>query len=217
MNEMYNIIKDNFFGIISLLIQWFIAYHIFYLWKKLSFKNKLEHSELIEEQVIKHLWKIHNEWIRRKVYLVNVDNYYTKYPDNSESLFSNYSHIRAELKWLRFDWVEFFAEMPKLLYKCNWKLYKTKKDNCSETIKVFPIWIIPYENIVHFNLDWDDFNTSPLIFCKFKWKVWWRKSYPFFSREPYSRFVYYKENSMYDKSRDPFSFEYTEITEKIYK
>lgn len=62
--------------------------------------------------------------LRHRVYLVNIKNYFSKYPENETGVWGQYSHIKAEIKALRFDGVEFFESMPlELFQKKEGKLY----------------------------------------------------------------------------------------------
>lgn len=187
---------NTYSWLISLCIASFIAYHVYFLSKRLSNKNKLEHREKIKDAVQELLVKIKKESLRKKVYLVNINRYFTDYPDNKEKIFNGYSHIRADIKWFSVEWVLFFSDMIQTVYKndagqlsFNWK-------NGVEIFKVAPVWIVPYEWIEYIDLQGDEYGFVPLFFCHFKgfrfwkkWWTWWRRLLPF--GYPYKKIIYY--------------------------
>ena len=205
--------------VITLFLQWFIAYHIFYLWKRINNNERLKHRDSIKQQLDEYIyWEVvKNKY--HKIYLVNTNNFFTKYPDNSENIITEYSHIKAEIKSTRYDWVEFFESMPREVYRWeNWKLYFKGTKKAIEKIKVYPIWIVPYENIDYIDFNWDEYNNSPLIFCKFnKYELFIRSFPKVFYKFPYYKIVYYIENVNYDEKNDPYDFRYMQLWEKIYK
>ena len=104
--------SGNYVWLVSLLIQGFIAYHVFFLSRKVSNESRLEHKEKIKQKAEELLSKIHREKLSSEVYLVNTNRYFKDYPSNKEGVFGGYSHIRAEIKSTRFNGVEFFSSMP---------------------------------------------------------------------------------------------------------
>lgn len=216
LNEQF--IKD-YNWILTLVLQCFIAYHIFYLWKKIGANQKIKHRENIKNLIDKYLYEVVYKKKYYKVYLLNIDNYFNKYPKNEESIITSYSHFKTEIKTTRYDWVEFFESMPIEIYRRkNGKLYFNKIGNKDKKIKIFPVWIVPYDFIDHINFDWDEYNNAPLIFCKFnKFRIF-IKLFPYvFYKYPYSKIIYYKENENYNEKSDPYDFEYIQIREPIYK
>jgi hypothetical protein len=109
MDKIVNWLTNNF-ELVSLAIQIFIAYHIFFLNKRLSDKAKLEHKDEIKRKTRELLSKIENEGINREVYLVNKKRYFEDYPENDYSFWRGYSHLRAEIKSTRSEGVEFFLQ-----------------------------------------------------------------------------------------------------------
>jgi len=109
--------------------------------------------------------------------------------------------------------------MPREVYRWeNWKLYFKGPKKAIEKIKVYPIWIVPYENIDYIDFNWDEYNNSPLIFCKFnKYELFIRSFPKVFYKFPYYKIVYYIENVNYDEKNDPYDFRYMQLWEKIYK
>ncbi len=171
----------------------FIAYHIFFLSKRLSNKGKLEHKELIKQKAEELLHKINNESLGRRVCLVNISRYFEDYPSTEEKLFRGYSCINAEIKTTNFEGVEFFSSMPVAIYKKENGQFSFKEAKNREKIfNVFPVGVIPYESIEHIDLDGDEYGEGPLFYCYFDKKASWDplKSCPF----PYKKTLYYKKN-----------------------
>jgi len=150
-----NWLTDNYVWILSLAAQVFIAYHVFFLSKRLTNKARLKHKENIKNKADKILYRIHSKKLRSKVYLVNINRYFKDYPSNEEKNFSGCSHIAAEIKSTRFDGVEFFAEMPRKVYRRpDGKLSFKKKDYKDEG-NAYPVGLVPYEWIDHIDKDGD--------------------------------------------------------------
>lgn len=209
-------IQANYGWILSLIVQSFIAYHIFFLSKRLSTKSKLEHREKLKEQAEKILRDIHSKGLSPKVYLVNINRYFKDYPSNKEKRFSGYSHIRADIKATRFDGIEFFAEMPKEVYKKSDSRLTFKGEKKNKLFNVYPVGIIPYEWIEYIDPEGDEYGYVPLIYCHFKgrthWKFWKRL---LFFGYPYKYMQFYKLSDVYDKKNDPYDMKYAYISEKI--
>ncbi|MBL7058578.1 hypothetical protein ISS03_04525 [Patescibacteria group bacterium] len=71
LSTITDCLSTNYGWIISLFIQGFIAYHVFFLSKKLSNKARLEHKEKIKKRAEELLLKIHRQKLNSEVYLVN--------------------------------------------------------------------------------------------------------------------------------------------------
>lgn len=219
MFEEILVAVNQYNWILTLILQSFIAYHIFYLWKKLNNNERLKHRDNIKKQLDDYIYEEVVKNKHYKVYLLNIKRYFGKYPDNSESLITEYSHIKAEIKSTRYDWVEFFESMPKEIYRwLDWKLYFKELRESQEKIKVFPVWIIPYEDIDFIDFNWDEYNNGPLIFCNFNKLEIFVRSFPkMFYRFPYIKIIYYTENKNYNEENDPYDFKYIQVREKIYE
>ena len=72
LNSVLFWISKNYIWIISLLIQCFIAYHVFFLTKKLSHRVKLQQKEKIKQKAEKLLLKIYKKESNGEVHLVNI-------------------------------------------------------------------------------------------------------------------------------------------------
>ncbi len=212
-------ISQNYGWTMSIVVQIFIAYHIFFLSKRLSSKAKLNHKEKIKKKVNELLSEIHREGLNNKVYLVNVNRYFKDYPANTEKFLSGYSHIRAEIKSARFNGIEFFCSMPEQVYKKSDGSLSFNGNNEEEAFIVFPVGIVPYEWIEYVDLDGDEHAYVPLFFCHFNAKIYWKKSWKRFIPfgYPYKELNYYKESGVYRAESDPVSMKYSFIDEPISK
>lgn len=214
-----NWLSENYGQIISLFIQSFIAYHVFFLSRKISNKAKLEHKEKIKLKTKELLSEIYRKKLNSEVYLVNINRYFKDYPSNKEKIFEGYSHIKAEIKSTRFNGIQFFCSMPIQIYrKSNGKLSFNGKGNEKAFIG-YPVGVVPYEWVEYVDLDRDEYGWVPLFYCSFKGKVYWKKQWkrllPF--GYPYKEIVYYKESEVYHEGSDPVDMKYCFIEELISK
>jgi hypothetical protein len=209
---------DNILGVVGILISSFIAYHIFSLSKRISNRERLEHKEQIKEKADGLIAKIIREKLRRKVYLVNINRYFKDYPSNEEKLLSGYSHIRAEIKATRFNGIEFFAGMPVQIYqKQNGRLSLKGYDE-EKVFIAFPVGLVPYEWIEYIDPDGDEYDYSPLVYCKFNSRIYWKPWRRFLSLGyPHEKIYYYKKSNVYNEDNDPADMEYSLIDEPISK
>lgn len=218
INEIKNWLFANYGWVISLFIQGFIAYHVFFLSKKLSSRARLEHKENIKQKAEKLLSEIHSKKLNSEVYLVNINRYFKDYPSNKEKIFEGYSHIKAEIKSTRFDGVQFFCSMPVEVYqKADGKL-SFKGEAKEKIFNAFPVGVVPYEWIEHVDLRGDEYGYVPLFYCHFKGKTNWNfwKRLKFFGY-PYKNLVYYRESEVYHEGNDPADMKYRFIDEPISK
>lgn len=211
-------LKENYVWIINIAIQSFIAYHIFFLSRKISTRTKLRHKNKIKKQAEKILCEIYRKKLNSKIYLVNTRRYFKDYPSNKERRILGYSHIRAEIKSTRFDGVEFFAEMPKNVYrKPNGQLSFNENTGKKEFI-VYPVGIVPYEWIDYIDPEGDEYGYVPLIHCFFKGKIYWKfwRKLLFFGY-PYKKIIFYKKSEFYEEKNDPYDMKYIYFSDKISK
>lgn len=209
---MINWISENSIGILQIIIGGFIAYHVFFLSKRLTEKAKLEHNERIKK-------KAEELKLGKKIYLVNVKRYFRDYPSNREKIFSGYSHIKAEIKTTRFDGVEFFCGIKEIYRKPdgNLTLNSESAKTAQEKIKVFEVGVIPYEWIEYVDLRGDEHGFIPLFFCYFKGRRYWKNSLkrllPF--GYPYKEVIYYRESEVYHEGSDPVDMKFRFVDEPI--
>ena len=220
--EIIDEIKSWFFvnygWTISLLIQGFIAYYVFFLSKRLSNRARLEHKEKIKQKAEKLLSEIHSKKLNSDVYLININRYFKDYPSNKERMFEGYSHIRAEIKSTRFDGIQFFCSMPVEVYRKSDGKLSFKGEAKEKVFNAFPVGIVPYEWIEYVDLRGDEYGYVPLFYCRFKGKTNWNfwKRLKFFGY-PYKNLVYYRENEVYHEGSDPADMKYCFIDEPISK
>lgn len=212
-------ITANYQWIFGLLIQGFIAYHVFFLTEKLSTRARLEHKDKIKQKVEDLLSEIYKKRLRRKVYLVNMHRYFKDYPANEEKLLSGYSHISAEIKATRFDGVQFFNGIKEVYRLEDTTLtFSPKEDDViQERFNVFEIGVVPYEWIEFIDREGDEHGWIPLFFCHFKGKRYWQKSIKRFlpAGYPYKEVVYYRESNNYHEGSDPPDWKYIILQEPI--
>lgn len=203
----------NVIGVIGILVSIFIAYHIFFLSKRLSNQSKLEHKEKIKIITDELLSRINHKGLRSKVYLVNTNRYFKDYPGNQEKLRSGYSHIHAEVKATRYNGVEFFCSMPEQAYITKNEELTLNSKMGEEAFLVYQVGLVPYEWIEYVDLEGDEYSWVSLFYCKFKgniyWKNWWRKLIPF--GYPYNNLIYYRKSDVYHEGSDPRDMEWSHV------
>ncbi|HUV42864.1 MAG TPA: hypothetical protein VMY36_03085 [Patescibacteria group bacterium] len=211
-------LSENYGWVVSLLIQGFIAYHVFFLSQKLSSKARLEHKESIKRKADELLSEVRRKKLNSEVYLVNINRYFKDYPSNTEKRFEGYSHIRAEIKSTRFDGIEFFAEPPVEVYKKSNGSLSFKGTKKEKVFNAYPVGVVPYEWIEHVDISGDEYAYVPLFYCYYKgktnWKFW--KRFLFFGY-PYKKMLYYKLSDVYDERNDPSEMKYSYIDQPIGK
>lgn len=193
-------LQENYQWIINLIFTGFITYHVYILSKKTGTKEKLIHQEKIKKESEDLAYEKYNKNLRKKVYIVNVDTYEKDYPDGENS------HIHAEIKFTRFNGVQFFCSMPVGLYKRLDGELSFKSEGNKQLCNVYPVGLVPYEWIELIDPNGDEFSHHPLFYCKFKGK----------KNSPYKEINYYVESKHYQKS-DPFDMKYKIIDRKIYR
>ncbi len=216
-NAITSWLSENYGWTISLLIQGFIAYHVFFLSKKLSSRARLEHKEKIKQKAEELLSEIHRKKLNSEVYLVNINRYFKDYPSNKEKIFEGYSHIKAEIKSTRFDGVQFFCSMPVEVYQKSDGKLSFKGEAKEKVFNAFPVGVVPYEWIEYVDLRGDEYGYVPLFYCHFKGKIYWKRSWRRFLPfgYPYKELVYYRQSEVYHKGSDPIDMKYHFIDEPI--
>ncbi len=198
---------QNIVGITGIVVGSFIAYHVYFLSKKLDLKDRLTHRDNIRKQVEPILARI-NTGISSKVELVNVQKYLSHYPETNECNRDGYTYLGAELKALKFDGVEFFCSVREL--------YKDSKGNLSlqagegliqENYNAFEVGLIPYEWIEHIDTQGDEYSYRPQFFTKFNG----------IEKFPYKYLSYYKKSDVYREGNDPMDMKWKiiKISERI--
>jgi len=210
---MLNYLLTNIFEIVGIVISVFIAYHIFFLSKRVSNSSKLEHKEKVKNIIQALLNKIHKDDLRSKVYIVNSNRYFKDYPGNQERIISGYSHIRADVKAVRYNGIEFFCSVPEQSYFTKDGIVTLNPVGNEVAFLVYQVGVIPYEWIEHVDPEGDEYGHVPLFYCKFKgniyWKSWLRKILPF--GYPFKELCYYKESDVYREGSDPKDMKWSPV------
>jgi hypothetical protein len=218
MGELIKWLTENYGWVASLLIQGFIAYHVFFLSQRLSNKARLEHKESIKRKADELLSEIRRKKLNSEVYLVNINRYFKDYPSNTEKRFEAYSHIRAEIKSTRFDGIEYFAEPPVEVYKKSNGSLSFKGTKKEKVFNAYPVGVVPYEWVEHVDISGDEYAYVPLFYCYYKgktnWKFWRRL---LFFGYPYKKMLYYKLSDVYNERNDPSEMKYAYIDQPIAK
>lgn len=193
--------NQNIVGIVGILVGAFIAYHVYFLSKKLDFKDRLAHKNAVRKQVEPILGRI-AKGISSKSELVNIKKYFKHYPHNNEHNRQGYTYLGAELKTLRFDGVEFFCEISEGFRDSNGIIYlKPAKDRTKTAFNIFVVGIIPYEWIEWVDTHGDEFSYRPQFFTQFRGK----------KKSPYKYLSYYKESEVYHEESDPRDMKWSQI------
>ncbi len=193
-------ILDNLIGIMSIFVGGFIAYHVYFMSKKLDLKDRLSHKDGIRKRVEPILHEI-RKGISSKCELINIKKYLTHYPHRNDENRQGYTYFGGELKALRFDGVEFFSGVREL--------YKTPEDNFSLSkegnerlhFNVFEVGIIPYEWIEYVDPRGDEFSYRPQFFAQFKG----------LHKTPYKYLAYYIKSDTYREGDDPMDMKWRSI------
>jgi hypothetical protein len=200
---MINWLLNNLVGLIGILVGSFIAYHVYFLSKRLGLKDKLNHKKAIRRQVEPILEKI-RQGVNSKCELVNVKKYFTHYPQKNDETRDGYTYFTGELKALRFDGVEFFSSIQEL-YKTESGNFTLKKSyNERLNFNVFEVGVIPYEWIDYVDPRGDEFSYRPQFFAKFKGLY----------KTPYKYVNYYIESDTFHKGSDPMDMRWRLIEVK---
>jgi len=192
---------DNIIGIVSILVGAFIAYHVYFLSKKLTLKDRLVRKDEIKKQVEPKLTQI-RQGFNSKVEIINFKKFQRFYPHNNESNKDGYTYMGAELKAVRFDGVEFFCAVKELYVDDDGSLsledgkHKTRhKKNALEA------GVVPYEWIEYIDPGGDEFSYRFQFFVKFSG----------INKSPYKYFNYYVESDHYNKEHDPLDLKWSQI------
>lgn len=191
---------DNIIGIIGIIVGGIIAYHVYYLSKRLDFKDRLIHKDDTRRRIELILRRI-KEGISSKVELVNAKKYLTHYPHVNTEDSGGYTYQGAELKALRFDGVEFFCGVRELYKTKNGRFTLKKDGNEKQVSNVFEVGVIPYEWIEYVDSRGDEFSYRPQFFAQFNG----------LHKTPYKYLTYYVKSHTYHKESDPMDMEWTLI------
>jgi hypothetical protein len=197
---MISWILNNLIGITGIMVGGFIAYHVYFLSRRLDLKDKLSHKDVIRRTVEPILHKI-NGGISSKCELVNVKKYLTHYPHSNDENRHGYTYFGGELKALRFDGIEFFCGVKELYKTKNGNFTLEKDANEKQDSNVFEVGIIPYEWIEHIDPRGDEFSYRPQFFAQFKG----------LHKTPYRYLTYYIKSNTYHEGSDPMDMRWQSI------
>lgn len=203
-------------AVVGILISSLISYHVLKLSQRLSFSEKRKNETAIRQFVDELNSEIHYKKHRNaKIIIIDVDMYDKYYPENWNR-FGRHSHFAGEIKGYGFKGVEIIDNIVGVKPLKGWDY---KIDNESYTGKAARVGIIPYEWIEYIDLKGDAFNTSALIYCKFRNKSKWQFKRDFLPDadgrlnrkwhltrrwSPFKYTTYYLLNPRYDDKRDHY-------------
>lgn len=192
---------QNIIGIIGIVVGSFIAYHVYFLSKRLDLKDRLTHKDEIRKRVEPILAQI-RKGISSKSELVNVKKYFSHYPNTNERNRHGYTYLGAELKALRFDGVEFFCGVREVYKTPDGKLTLKGGEGASkEDYNALEAGTIPYEWIEYVDAGGDEFSYRPQFFTQFKGK----------NKYPYKYLTHYKQSEVYHEGSDPMDMKWSRI------
>jgi hypothetical protein len=189
---------NNAIGIIGILVGGFIAYHVYFLSRKITLKGRLTHKDQVRKLVEPLLQNI-TQGRSSDVELVNVKKYLKHYPQNNDFNRHGYTYLRAELKTLRFDGIECFCGVRELYKKPN-GTFSLRAGNGAvrENYNTLEAGVIPYEWIEHVDGRGDEFSYRPQFFLRFNGT----------KKSPYKYLTYHIESETYHKNSDPMDFQW---------
>jgi hypothetical protein len=202
---MYSWLADNVVGIFGIIIGAIIAYHVFFLSRSINFMGRLTHKENVRKRVEPLLGFIATGTARR-VDLINVKKYLSHYPNSNEETRHGYTYLRAELKGLRFDGVDFFSGVREVYRKEDGTLsLHAGEDRTRENENALEAGLIPYEWIEYVDTEGDEYGGYPLFFTQFKGH----------KKSPYKSCSYYMCNELYRPGNDPHDSQWRRVDVEI--
>lgn len=203
------------FGII---VSGFIAYHIYNLSKKISTKEELSNIKFLKDETKNIISEAYSsKYKRKKIIIIDVKQR-DKYPDGG--------CIAGSIKDASYEGVEVFLPEIRKIYlnKHNRQTLKEKGNKFYCEVQV--VGVIPYNWIEYIEPHGDEYNSCALrIFCRYKkyspyirfsfhknffklkgLKYLFRINLRYFS--PYSKLLYYRENSGYIEGKSHYWEQY---------
>lgn len=193
---------------IGILVGIVIAFLIYRLERRMSFRDKLAHRAKLQSEIEPLLREI-KDGRRRKVELLNVKRYEIDYPNNNEGK-EGHTYWGAELYRYGFNGIEFFSSVEEL-YLTDTGEYTLKKTKKKAKFNVLVAGVIPYEWIEYFDLDGDEFEGRPQFYVYFNGELRSDiavKTY----KVPYKAYHYYRSNEKYNKDTNPYTPEFLSIS-----
>ena len=190
---------SDILAIIGIIVSSFIAYHLFFLNKRLTFKDSMSHGSEVRKIVDGLLMNIRKGG-SSKVELINVKRYKKDYPTKNNETRHGYVYIGAELKGYSYDGVEFFNGLDEAYVTDDDKI-TLKETSKQASFNVYTTGVIPYEWIEFVDPDGDDTSYRPQFFVKFKGKY----------HLPYKSKRFYRLSEHYNKNNDPLGMKYVSV------
>jgi hypothetical protein len=182
------ITTDRILAVLGILVGAFIAYHLYFLQKRISFSAKMRSIEKVRNKVNDELLDNNHRNVSSEVIIVNTLRYKNGYEgDNNLSLRRGYMEQRVAMKAGRYDGVEFFEAMQRQAYYDK-KGRLTLKHTDNEAFGVYTVGFVPYGWIEFVDWRGDEFYSVPLFFVKYRGLF----------REPFKQYRYYKRSDMAD-------------------
>jgi hypothetical protein len=190
---MWTWLSNNVVALISMLVSGFIAYHVYFLSRRLSLRDKLQHKSWIVALVEPLLAQMASGR-RRKVELVNARIYPTHYLGENKKTRHGYPYLGAELKAPRFDGIEFFCEVVTLYATSNGELTLREISGATRLPNNgMAVGVIPYDWIEFIDVHGDEFSYRPQFFTRFRGR----------KKSPYKYIRYYRRSDTYHEGNDP--------------
>jgi hypothetical protein len=177
-------LRDHLIEIIGILLGLFIAYHVHYLSKRTTLRDRLSHRDAIRAAVAPLLSRVRHG--TSKVELVNAKNYLSHYPDNAKTP-AGYTFLGAEFKSLRFDGVEFFCAVKESYRTPTGDRSLSNVHGSTPEENVLEVGVIPYEWMEYVDIGGDGFSGRSQFFTHFKGQ----------DKSPYKYHTYYVRRSDY--------------------
>lgn len=199
---MCRYLLDNLIGIIGILTAGFIAYHVYFLSERIKLRDKLSNRDCLKKNINKLISK-NTDKHTQEVELINVKKYEKFYLNNNDKNKDGYTYLRAAVKNVCYDGVEFFTGLPVETYKKtngDLSLKQETKDQ-KEYLLVHPVGLMPYEWIEYIDMQGDEYSWRPQFFVKFKGV----------KKFPYKYVRYYKKSETYHKDSDPLDWQWVEV------
>ena len=174
---------NTIIGAFAIFIGGFIAYHVYFLSRRLSFGERFHKRQPIQKLIEDLLYKIRNG-ANSKVELINIKKYDSHYPHDNTKNRHGYTYIGAELKAYHFAGVEFFCKNIGG-YRINDGHFSSKPVEGQKSEVIFMTGVIPYEWIQSIDLRGDDTSNRPQIYLYFRG----------YDKSPYKKFYYYIKDS----------------------
>lgn len=184
---------------LAIFVGGFIAYHIYFLQRRLSFRAKMDRRAEVQRKIDLLLSNIRSGG-SSKVELLNVRRYPTDYPHDNSMTKRGYTYFAGELKGYGFEGVEIIHENRQGYQRKDGMLTfnKTKKP-VNHAILVSGV--IPYEWIEYVDVNGDDTSGRPQLYTHFKGP----------KHEPFYKEYFYVVNEDYDKTREPLAWLYKAV------